>query len=985
MDEQGKEPKREDPISSESPTIEYASEPAGLGSVADPEHVGPYKIISRLGEGGFGVVYQAQQDVPVRRRVALKIIKPGMDSKLVVNRFEAERQALALMSHPNIAKVLDGGITDRGLPFFVMELVKGEPITDFCDRNKLSLADRLRLLIPVCHAVQHAHSKSIIHRDLKPSNILVGYNSEGHANPTVIDFGVAKALNQQLTEKSIFTAQGQMIGTPEYMSPEQAEMSGLDIDTRTDVYSLGVVLYELLTGMLPVEPHELRSKMYREMQRMIRDFEPPKPSTRLGTALDTAQTRARAKTAANRRHMSDNELFRTLRGELDWIVMKCLEKDRDRRYATPTALAEELGHYLKNEPISARPPSKSYLIRKMVKRNRGVFVATGLIAGALAMATVVSLRYSFIATTQRDRARQALIERDAALDETEQALQVTRKQLEQIQSLVKVYSDYEAQIRRIEGATTARARLANATIAVLDQLSNMMSSEQWVKQELATGYLTVGQINGIQNEQFAEVVDAFSKARSLFSELSEADPSDVRATIGEAQALIGLAMVQIGNTDSKQLNALALRAETISREAAVDEELEPLRQRVLARSLLAQAELALTDQRISQAEGFAQQAIELYEFTDESQRLDALSLEVVADGHRTVARSLREAGDLDGATDRYETAIKLRKRGVNLYPADSLLRRGLIRDLYWLGRLIAYDKRDPIGAAGLYREALAHAEHLRQADPRDGLAYELVLDQRKALATALRRGGRIEQAEEETRLLLLAAEDYVEQDPLDRLRKRRLIAIQFDEARLQFSDARNKLREPERVDEGLAMLRTSVESFQRCSNYYRELIDQDPMGTYTKFSIDAAEIELQQAKAIETLGNASSDPALVRAAIDSYQRAADLYLLYSKEAGLASDQLQNLSIAYRNIGTIALSIPDGEMAVEYLERADEVLLLERWDAYARKAEAYRLIGDAVRCGEYAQQAIDALGDFDEPRRSDLRARVQEIIDNLESP
>ena len=252
---------------SERPTIEDTSPSSGFGAFADPKQIGPFKILAKLGEGGFGVVYEAKQESPIKRRVALKVIKPGMDSNAVVARFEAERQALALMSHPSIAKVLDGGITDLGLPYFVMELVKGEPITSFCDRNKLALTDRVKLLIPVCQAIQHAHSKSVIHRDLKPSNILVGYNSEGHPHPTVIDFGIAKALNQQLTEKTIYTTQGQMIGTPEYMSPEQAEMSGLDIDTRTDVYSLGVVLYELLTGMLPVEPSELRSKMYRETRQ----------------------------------------------------------------------------------------------------------------------------------------------------------------------------------------------------------------------------------------------------------------------------------------------------------------------------------------------------------------------------------------------------------------------------------------------------------------------------------------------------------------------------------------------------------------------------------------------------------------------------------------------------------------------------------------------------------------------------------------------
>tara|TARA_R110000737_G_scaffold2923_10_gene9349 strand:+ start:140407 stop:143364 length:2958 start_codon:yes stop_codon:yes gene_type:complete len=970
---------------SERPTIEDTSPSSGFGAFADPKQIGPFKILAKLGEGGFGVVYEAKQESPIKRRVALKVIKPGMDSNAVVARFEAERQALALMSHPSIAKVLDGGITDLGLPYFVMELVKGEPITSFCDRNKLALTDRVKLLIPVCQAIQHAHSKSVIHRDLKPSNILVGYNSEGHPHPTVIDFGIAKALNQQLTEKTIYTTQGQMIGTPEYMSPEQAEMSGLDIDTRTDVYSLGVVLYELLTGMLPVEPSELRSKMYREMQRMIREFVPPKPSTRLGSALSTMQTRDSAKSAATSRRMTDSELSKTLVGELDWIVMKCLEKDRDRRYATPTALAEELGHYLNNEPINARPPSTRYVIGKLIKRNKAVFAGVGIIAATLVGATVVSMRYSVIANTQRVKAQNALTERDAALVETQEALRVTEQQLEQIQSLVRVYSDYEEQIRRIEGATTARSRLANATITVLDQLSSVMGSQAWIKHELAEGYLTVGQIHGIQNDHYEEVVDAFTRARKLFAELAQENPTDPRVALGEAQALIGLVMSQIGNADVKRLKDLAARAEEISRTVPVEEGLASLQSRVLARSLLAQAELAMADQHLSESAELAQRVIDQYAQLDESQLGDVKSLDVAADANRARARALRELGDLDGAIAGYESGIELRRRGVNLFPTDSVLRRGLIHDLHWLGRVNAYDKNDPERAVDIYRQSLAHAEHLREADPEDGLAYELVLDQRKSLATALRRSGNLEQAQEQTRLLILAAEDFVDRDPLNRLRQRRLFAIHFDEARVQYDEALQRLRDPATQAEGMALLRKSVESFDRCSNFYRGILDQDPMGSYDKFNLDAAEVELQHAKAIETLGNESEDAALIRTAMDSYQRAADLYVLHSKESELASDQLRNLSIAYRNIGTIALSIPDGKTAVKYLERADTVLPLDRWDAFARKAEAYRLIGDADRCKDYAQQAMDATDKFDEPKRSNARARVQAILDALASP
>jgi eukaryotic-like serine/threonine-protein kinase len=408
---------------------EGSNDHSSLDSVLNetPSQIGPYKILRKLGEGGFGIVYQAQQEKPVKRRVALKVIKPGMDSKKVITRFEAERQALALMTHPNIAKVLDGGITERGLPYFVMEMVQGMPITDFCDHNKLSIDERLKLLIPVCQAVQHAHAKSVLHRDLKPSNILVAKDSEGHPHATVIDFGVAKALNDQLSDHSLHTAEGQMVGTPEYMSPEQAGNSGLDIDTRTDVYSLGVVLYELLTGLLPFDSSELRTKIYTDMQRYIREQTPPKPSTRFLSALNQSDQRPSAIASATNRNLANTELPNHLKGELDWVVMKCLEKDRDRRYATPIALAEEIEHYLNNEPIAARPPSASYRFSKLVKRNKAPVAAILLFAAILIAATTISVRYSIIAEQQRETAVEALVVRDDAL----KAEQLAKQRAEQ--------------------------------------------------------------------------------------------------------------------------------------------------------------------------------------------------------------------------------------------------------------------------------------------------------------------------------------------------------------------------------------------------------------------------------------------------------------------------------------------------------------------------------------------------------------------------
>ena len=371
--------------------------------------IGAYKLLQLIGEGGFGSVFMAEQEKPVSRRVALKIIKLGMDTRQVVARFEQERQALAIMDHPNIAKVLDAGATDTGRPFFVMELVKGDPIVEYCDRNTMSIEARLELFAQVCNAVQHAHTKGIIHRDIKPSNVLVS-TQDGKAHAKVIDFGIAKATQSKLTEKTLFTEHRQLIGTPEYMSPEQAEGS-MDIDTRTDVYSLGVLLYELLTGSTPFSSRELRSVAYAEIQRIIREVDPPKPSTRLSDNSDTLAS------VAAKRQIEPKRLGTVVRGELDWIVMKALEKDRQRRYESPSDLGAEIRRYLNGEAVIAAPPGAVYRLRKFVRRNKGP-VAAGVALGVSLLAGIVGTtwqaRIAYLREQDAIRAGQeAIAARDA--------------------------------------------------------------------------------------------------------------------------------------------------------------------------------------------------------------------------------------------------------------------------------------------------------------------------------------------------------------------------------------------------------------------------------------------------------------------------------------------------------------------------------------------------------------------------------------------
>ncbi len=466
--------------------------------------IGRYKLRELLGEGGMGTVFVAEQERPVRRKVALKLIKLGMDSRDVISRFEAERQALALMDHPNIARVLDGGLTPSGRPYFVMELVKGLPITEHCDQHRLGNRQRLELFLQVCRALQHAHQKGIIHRDLKPSNVLVAMHDTIPV-VKVIDFGVAKAIGQQLTEKTLYTALGQMVGTPMYMSPEQAGQSSIDVDTRSDVYSLGVLLYELLTGCTPFEKETFKRAAYDEMRRIIREVDPPRPSTRF-SSLNAATS----STIATYRQSEPHKLSQQLRGELDWIIMKSLEKERTRRYESASAFAADIEHHLRDEPVAACPPSLRYRIGKTIRRRWSILLPTAVVTIVLVSGTAISLWQALEAryareqsvhekTLAQDAGRQAILERDRAreaerrtADEAATVAAVNDFLLKDIIGLA------DSNMQAIDGISpspqlTMREALDSAAATVGDRFEEKPRIEARLRKTIGIAYRGVGE------------------------------------------------------------------------------------------------------------------------------------------------------------------------------------------------------------------------------------------------------------------------------------------------------------------------------------------------------------------------------------------------------------------------------------------------------------------------------------------------------------
>ena len=678
---------------------------------------GRYTLERKIGEGGMGEVWNAKQIEPVKRRVALKLIKKGMDSRAVLNRFEQERQALAMMDHPNIARVLDAGVTDQGQPFFVMELVDGLPLNKFADQAKLTTDQRLQLFVPICNAIQHAHQKGIVHRDLKPANILVTM-IDGTPVPKVIDFGVAKATGGSLTDDSISTHFGAVIGTLEYMSPEQAGYFGADIDTRADIYSLGVVLYELLTGLRPIDRDRLKDAGLAEMIRVIKEEEPSRPSTRLSTC-DSLPSLAAV------RGTEPKKLTTLMRGELDCVVMKCLEKNRERRYETANGLARDIQRYLANELVEARPPSQSYRLMKFVKRNRGRVISASVVAVALLVGMIGTTLGLWKAQRQEALAREATIDKDKALQQEAKQAELERVARRNAQAMTKnaletnntVVFEIQQELENQPGMQALRIKLLNKARTGLEKILEQARDLGTPDHTIVSSHYQLGNLKWNLGDMTAaqkEFQSGFEIAKTLF----DSAPKNAMAVcdLADGYTIIGDAALQLGNT--------SLALENYQQAKKLDQDLIDLAPKEMDSQRRLSVDIAKIGD-ITLRQGNSKEALALYEHVLELRKPLAQVASASIQSNRDLIGAYTRLGDvklkLGNAEDallHFKNALDNSQRLADSESGNPLLQRDLGMNLRRVGNVtLRLGKTEE--ALQYYEKASKVLKALVDADPRN--------------------------------------------------------------------------------------------------------------------------------------------------------------------------------------------------------------------------------------------------------------------------
>ncbi len=880
----------------EGPTVQVATDKGA----DEPHQIGPYRILQQIGEGGFAKVYLAEQERPVGRRVALKILKPGMDSGQVVARFDAERQALAVMSHPNVAKVFDAGVTESGRPYFVMEHVPGESITAFCDRHQYTTRQRLELFCQACAAVQHSHQKALIHRDLKPSNILVMMQDDVPL-VKVIDFGVAKALIQPLTERTLFTGSGQLIGTPEYMPPEQAELGARDVDTRGDIYSLGVVLYELLSGALPFDAMTFRSAGYDEIQRIIREVEPPRPSTRLSSLAGRADV-------ARKRQTQLAALQKELRGELEWIPLKAMRKERDRRYASASQLTEDIRNYLEQRPLIAGPESKVYRLRKFARRNRGPLVAAGALLVALLLGVVTTSIMYLRSENQRK--------------ETLRQKEIAQARFDDVRKLANTFLfDVHEKIAKLPGSTSARATLVQTALDYLQKLSTQAGDDVGLLKEVMAAYSRVGDIQGAPSSanlgDTKAALESYRKALGIAEALAAATPTDpgaqrnlaaIHEKIGEVLAASGASVAAM----ESYRTSLGIRQKLADADPA-----SAGARRDLMHSLDSIGDALVACGDTHGALGSKRKSLAIAQQLADADPGDASAQRGLMVSHTGIADLLAAGGDTKGALESFRNVLIVAQKLADADPDDAGLQRTLSVSHNRMGDMLAAG-----GDAGAALESYRTSQRIRQkladADPADARAQRDLLVSHGRIGGVLMVSGDASAALQSFREALAIGQKLVDADSTSATAQRDLSTNY-----LNIGDA---LAAPGETDGALDSYRKSLAIVQK-------LTDADP--TNAAAQRDLAVRHGRIAKMLAASGDASGALESYRTSLAIVQQLADA------DPDNAIVQ-RDLSHNHLNVGDVLGTAGDASGAL---------------DSYRKAIGIAQRLADADRANAHAQRHL----------------------------
>jgi tetratricopeptide (TPR) repeat protein/serine/threonine protein kinase len=907
--------------------------------------VGPYKLIEQIGEGGMGTVYMAQQTEPVKRLVALKLINPGMDSKQVLARFEAERQALALMDHPNIAKVFDAGTTETGRPFFVMELVKGVPITKYCDDHRLTPRQRLELFIPVCQAIQHAHQKGIIHRDIKPSNILVA-QYDGKPVPKVIDFGVAKAMGQQLTEQTLVTGFGNIIGTLEYMSPEQAELNQLDIDTRSDIYSLGVLLYELLTGSTPLDKKRLKEAAFVELLRVIREEEPQKPSTRLSNSTDSLPS------VSAQRQMEPAKLTKLVRGELDWIVMKALEKDRNRRYETANGFAMDVQNYLADEPVQACPPSTGYRLRKFVRRNRRVLTSVGAISVSLmvglAVTVVLLMTHAIEMHEEQKKTQSALGQAKENLGRADQNLALA------LESLDDVYmKDVEDRIRRDRRMTEAERASLQKGLQFYERFAQQNGGHADLERATAKAQLRAGFLR-VDLKDYAEARANFTQAIAAFEHWADPSHGSVEDQEELARSCYGMTLSIQRMGQRREALPSCQRAIALWRKLSADHPQAPNYRVEVGHCLFELSGVLVSAEPPGQAEEEAiREALGLFEAVSAEHPEERFYRQEVGFSHTGLGDILRQTHRAPQATESYRKAV-LAYEGLVSEAADSSFYRQELGFTYFRlsGSLRATGEAQEAKEA--MRQALTNCTKAIELDPKNagawhwrGWVYEELHEYEKTIADSTRT---IELDPKWANGWYDRGRYYLKLHEYEKAIADSNKAVELQPKKAGFHSALGKaLQHQRKVDEAVAECRKAVELDPRSVQAHNDLSD----ALRTKGSLDEAiaechkaiDLDPKDASAHMHLGNALGDQGKLDEAVVECRKAIEL----DPQFALAHS---NLGVALTEQGKLDEAVAEYRKAIEL-----DPKLPQAWSnrglAYSKLHEYDKALADCSKAIELA--------------------------------